>query len=146
MKATYQSDREATTSSQPWKPWLTCMVQKSILSFSYLRGYFFHLATWNNHFSYLSRSSLQPYQLHHENPPCLIQFPAQSIPHLHNNKSLQHAYNVELQNLPSLPTHFILPIPLLENYVRFGKVLNLKIAKFMEDNGVSSNESTRRWD
>ena len=52
----------------------------------------------------------QPNQPHHQNAP------AQLISHPHHNKPVQHAYSVELQNLPTLPTHSISHAPLEKTY------------------------------
>jgi len=71
--------------------------------------------------------------LHHQNPPRHTKMHVQSIPHLHNNKLVQHAYNVELQNFSTLPTHPISIAPLHETDIRSGKALNLESAEFMEE-------------
>ena len=56
----------------------------------------YSLPALQQHLAYLSKSSTQPNQLHHQNPPCPTQFPAQLIPHPHNNKPVQYAYIFEL--------------------------------------------------
>jgi len=76
------------------------------------------------HHAFLSKSSTQPNQLHHQNAPFPTQFPAQLIPHPHHNKPVQHAYSVELQNLPTLPTNYISHAPLQQTYFDIGKVSN----------------------
>jgi len=91
------------------------------------------------HLSCLSKSSTQPNQLHHQNYPFPTQFPAQLIPHLHHNKPVQHAYSVELQNLPTLPTHSISRAPLEKTYTEIQNVSNPKIVDVMEKNEVSSS-------
>jgi len=74
-----------------------------------------------------SKSSTQPNQPHHQNALCPTQFSAQLIPHPHHNKTIQHAYSVELQNLPTFPTHSISHEPLQKTYIEIGNVLNPKI-------------------
>ena len=75
-----------------------------------------------------------PYSsLHHQNTPRPTQIHVQSIPHPHNNKPVQHAYNVELQNFSTLPTHHISTAPLHETYIRFGKALNPEIVEVMDE-------------
>jgi hypothetical protein len=149
MKKTYQRDQEDATSSQPWKSWPKCMVQNNFSSFYYL-----HYSSWNTlmlgkpcqphydphqscpqvwHGSYydymITLSHLLACQTYHPysslNPPRPTQIPVQSIPHPHNNKPIQHAYNVELQNFLTLPTHPISTAPLHETDIRYGKTLNL---------------------
>ena len=75
-----------------------------------------HLLVLSKHLSCLSKSSIQPNQLHHQNAQFPTQFPAQLIPHPHHNKPVQHAYSVELKNLSTLPTHSISQAPLEKNY------------------------------
>ena len=113
MKTTYQRDREAATSSQPWKSWPTCMVQNIFSPFSYL-----HYSSWNtlmlgkpcqphydphqscpqvwhgSSYDYMTTlphlvacQTYHPYSsLHHQNPPRPTQMLFQSIPHSHNDK------------------------------------------------------------
>ena len=50
---------------------------------------------------------------------------------------MQHAYNVELPNLPTLPTHSISHAPLEKNYQEIQNVSNSKIVEAMEENEVS---------
>lgn len=85
----------------------------------------------------ISYSSTQPNQPHHQNAPFLTQFPAQLIPHPHYNKPVQHAYNVELQNLPTLSTHSRSHAPLDKTYNEIQNVSNSKIVEAMEKNEVS---------
>ena len=68
-----------------------------------------------------------------------FEFPAQLIPHPHHNKPVQHAYSVELPNLPNLPTHSISHVPLEKTYNEIHNVSNSKIVKVMEENEVSSS-------
>ena len=70
-------------------------------------------------------------------PTFFFEFPAQLIPHLHRNKSVQHAYSVELPNLPTLPTHSISHVPLEKTYNEIQNVSNSKIVEAMEENEVS---------
>ena len=60
-------------------------------------------------------------------------FPAQLIPHPHHNKPVQHAYSVELQNLP---THSISHARLDKTYNEIQNVSNSKIVEVMEKNEV----------
>ena len=77
--------------------------------------------------------------LHHQNPPCPTQYPAQLIPHPHHNKPVQHAYSVELQNLSTLSTHSISHAPLEKTYIEIQNVSSSKIVEVMEENEVSSS-------
>ena len=58
-----------------------------------------HLPALPQHLACLSKSSTQHNQLHHQEAPFPTQSPAQLIPHPHDNKPVQHSYNVELKNL-----------------------------------------------
>ena len=89
------------------------------------------------HLAGLSKSSTQPSELHHQNSPCPTQFLSQLIPHPHSNKPVQHAYSVELQNLPTLPTYSISHAPLEKTYNEIQNVSNSKIVEVMEENEVS---------
>jgi len=82
----------------------------------------------------ISNSSTQPNQPHHHNAPFLTHFPSQLIPHPHHNKLVQHAYNVELQNLP---TQSISHAPFEKPYNEIQNVSNSKIVISMEENEVS---------
>ena len=66
-----------------------------------------------------------------------FEFPAQLIPHPHRNKPVQHTYNVELENLPTLPTHSISHVLLDKTYNEIQNVSNAKIVEAMEENEVS---------
>jgi len=91
----------------------------------------------SQHPACISNLSTQPNQPHHHNAPFHTQFPAQLIPHPHHNKPVQHAYNVELPNLPTLPTHSISHAPLEKTYNEIQNVSNSKIVEVMEENEVS---------
>ena len=93
--------------------------------------------TLSQHPAYIPNSFTQPNQPHHHNAPFLTHFLAQLIAHLHHNKPVQHAYNVELPNLPTLPTHSISHAPLEKTYNDIQNVLNSKIVEAMEENEVS---------
>jgi len=82
--------------------------------------------------SYISKSSTQPNHLHHQNAPFHTQFPAQLIPHPHHNKLVKHSYNVELKNLPTLPTDSISHAPLEKTYNEIQNVSNPKIVEVMK--------------
>ena len=98
-----------------------------------------HLPALPQHLAYLSKSFAQPNQLHHQEAPFPTQFPAQLIPHPHHNKPLQHAYSVELQNLPTLSTHSISHALLEKTYTETQNVSNPKIVEVMKENEVSSS-------
>ena len=68
------------------------------------------------HPTYISYSFTQPNQPHHQNAPFHTQCLAQLIPHPRHNKPVQYAYNVELPNLPTVPTHSISHAPLEKTY------------------------------
>ena len=85
----------------------------------------------------ISYSFTQPNQPHHQNAPFHTHLPAQLIPHPHHNKPVQHAYNVELANLPTLPTHSISHVLLEKTYNEIQNVSNAKIVEAMEENEVS---------
>ena len=57
-----------------------------------------HIPALSQHLAFLSKSSIQPNQLHHQNALFPTQFPAQLISHPHHNKPVQHSYSVELKN------------------------------------------------
>ena len=98
-----------------------------------------HLPSLPQHLACLSKSSMKPNQLYHQNAPFPTQFPAQLIPHPHHNKLVQHAYSVELQNLPTLSTHSISHAPLEKTYTEIQNVPNPKIVEVMKENEVSSS-------
>jgi len=91
------------------------------------------------HPTFISKSSIQPNQLHHQNSPFRTQFPTQLIPHPHHNKLVQHAYSVELQNLTTLPTHSTSHAPLEKTYNKIQNVSNSKIVEVMGRNEVFSS-------
>jgi len=87
----------------------------------------------------VSKSSTHANQLHHQNHPCPTKYPTQLIPHPYHNKPVQHAYNVELQNLPTLPTQSISHTQWQKTYIEIGNISNPKIVEVMEEKEVSSS-------
>ena len=91
----------------------------------------------SQHLACPSKPFTQPNQPYHQNAPFHTHFPAQLIPHPHHNKPVQHAYSVELANLPTLPTHSISHVLLEKTYNEIHNVSNAKIVEAMEENEVS---------